>query len=152
MARTESAVPASAGDTRQTFYDVLNDSLENGLTFEVVQTIHENLSSQLADRRKDAEPLQVSRREIASLLESCDVPGKQQEAFEEAYLEQFGAVGIEARNVVEQKKFEITTDSVTVTVDPERSDLVEMKRIDNARYILIRVEGDVAVNGVEVNV
>ena len=147
-----SEAPASAGDTKQTFYDVLGDSLEGGITFDVVQTLHENLNAQLAERKKDAAPLQVSRKEIASLLGSCDVPEKDQNAFQEAYLEQFGAVGIEVQNVVEQKRFEIVTDTVTVSVDPERSDLVEMKRVDNARYIMIRVEGDVTVNGVEVNV
>lgn len=146
------AVPASASDTRQTFYDVLGDSLESGLTFDVVQTIHENLSAQLSERKKDAAPLQVSRKEIASLLNSCDVPEKAQAAFEEAYLEQFGAVGIEAAAIAEQKKFEIATDTVTVSVDPERSDLVEVKKLDGRRVILITVEGDVTVNGVPVNI
>ena len=42
-------VPASCADTRDAFYGVLGDSLEQGLTYEVVQTLHENMVSQLAD-------------------------------------------------------------------------------------------------------
>lgn len=147
-----SEAPQSADDQRQTFYDALSDTLDENLNFDVVQTIHENLSAQLADRKKDAAPLEVSRREISSLLESCDVPAEKIAAFEEEYLEQFGAVGIGAGTIVEEKKFEIVTDSARISVDPERSDLVEMKRIDGRRCIVIHIEGDVAVNGVEVNV
>ena len=52
--------------------------------------------------------------------------------------------------IADQKKYEIATEHVKVSVDPERSDLVEMKRIDGRRAITIWVEGDVSVNGVDV--
>lgn len=143
--------PESAADRKQTFYDVLDDSLDSGLTFDVMQAIHENLTAQLSERKKDAAPLQVSRKEISSLLSACDVPEAQRQAFENEYLEQFGAVGIEAAAIAEQKRFEIETDTAKISVDPGRSDLVEIKKIDGARCIVIRVEGDVTVNGVQVN-
>ena len=57
-----------------------------------------------------------------------------------------------ADNVVDQKKFEIISDDVTLNVNPERSDLIEMKRIDGRRCVLIHIEGDVTVNGVTVTV
>ena len=101
------------------------------------------------DDDASAAPLQVSRGEIAGLL---DVSPAEQKAFDEAYLEQFGAVGMDARTVVEPKKFIIETENATIQVDPSRSDLVEMKRIDGRRYILIAVEGEATVNGVEVNI
>ena len=144
--------PRSAADQRQIFYDALSDTLDDSMSFDVVQTIHENLTAQLAERKKDAEPLEVSRREISSLLSSCDVPQSKIAAFEEEYLEQFGAVGLPAGTIAEAKRFEIATESATVNVAPDRSDLVEMKRIDGRRCIVIHVEGDVTVNGVEVNI
>ena len=108
-----------------------------------------SLTAQLADRKPSAAPLQVSRGEIAGLL---GVSSAEQKAFDEAYLEQFGVVGIEATTVVEPKKFVIETENATIQVDPSRSDLVEMKRIDGRRYILVAVEGEATVNGVEVNI
>ena len=129
---------------------MLGDSLEEGLTYDVVQTLHENMVQQLADRKKDAAPLQISRKEIASLLSSCDVDRAQQEKFDDLYLEQFGAVGMEAALIADQKKYEIATENVTVSVAPDRSDLVTMKRVDGRRVIVIAVEEDVTVNGVEV--
>ena len=141
--------PESGADQRDQFYGVLADTLEDGITFQVVQGLHENLTAQLADRKPSAAPLQVSRGEIAGLLGASE---KEQKAFDEAYLEQFGAVGMDATTVVEPKKFVIETENATIQVDPSRSDLVEMKRIDGRRYVLIAVEGEATVNGVEVNI
>ena len=141
--------PESGADQREAFYGVLADTLEDGVTFQVVQGLHENLTAQLADRKPSAAPLEVSRGEIAGLLGASE---KEQKAFDEAYLEQFGAVGIKATTVVEPKKFVIETENATIQVDPSRSDLVEMKRIDGRRYVLIAIEGEATVNGVEVNI
>ena len=141
--------PESGADQRDQFYGVLADTLEDGITFNVVQSLHESLTAQLADRKPSAAPLQVSRGEIAGLLGASE---KEQKAFDEAYLEQFGTVGMEATTVVEPKKFVIETENATIQIDPSRSDLVERKRIDGRRYILIAVEGEATVNGVEVNI
>ena len=50
------------------------------------------------------------------------------------------------------KQVEITTPDVTVRVKAERDDLVETRIIDGTRYILIRVEEGVEVNGVPVRI
>lgn len=146
--------PESVSDTRQAFYDALSDSLDEKMTFDVVQTIHDNLVGQLVDRKKDAGVLEVSRREISSLLESCDIPKEKLAAFEKTYNETFGkGIGLAADTVVDQKKFEIEAgEAVKIIVDPERSDLVEMKKVDGRRAVIVYVKGDVTVNGVEVNI
>ena len=61
-------------------------------------------------------------------------------------------MGLDASLIADQKRFEIETENVKVSVDPDRSDLVEVKRIDGRRMITIWVEGDVTVNGIEVDV
>lgn len=145
------AAPDSVDDKRQAFYGVLGDSLEKGLTFDVVQTLHENLTAQMAERKKGAE-LQVGRKEIASLLDSCDVAAKEQKAFDEGFLEQFGAVGLEAGLIADQKRFELETENAKISVDPDRSDLVTVKMSDGKRVIIITVEGEISVNGIKVDV
>ena len=42
----------------------------------------------------------------------------------------------------------MATETVTISVDSSRSDLVETRRIDEAKYVMVRVEGDLTVNGV----
>ena len=56
---------------------------------------------------------------------------------------------MEVTTVVEPKKFVIETEDATIQVDPSRSELVEMKRIDGRRHVLVAVEGEVTVNGVK---
>ena len=83
------------------------------------------------------------------MLGTCDVPEKELAAFDNEYLEQFGAVGMQAATIAEPKKFELTTENVTIQVDPTRTDLVETRRIDGKRYILIAVEGEAAVKSAQ---
>lgn len=44
------------------------------------------------------------------------------------------------------------TPDVTIRVNPDRGDLVETRMIDGTRYILIRAEEGVEVNGVQVQI
>jgi len=93
----------------------------------------------------------VSRREMAGILQSCGVPEGKVAAFEGMFDTQFGAnMSLNAVNIAEPKKFEVRTPDVVVQVNPERSDLVQTRVIDGQRYILIRAEEGVEVNGVSV--
>jgi xanthine/CO dehydrogenase XdhC/CoxF family maturation factor len=144
-----------AAEQREAFQAVLEDALEDDLSFEVVQTVHEQLRDMIEthDQDKAAEPLVVSRREVSSMLESCGVPEEKLQAFEQKYNDEFGeAVSLPARNVVEPKKFEVRTPDVVVQVNPERSDLIETRVIDGVKYVLIRAEEGVEVNGVNINI
>ena len=147
--------PMPAVEQKETFQAILEDALDDDLSFSVVETLHDTLRERLEenDRDKAAEPLEISRREVVNLLESCGVPEEKLTAFEEKYDAEFGeAVSLRAANVVEPKKFEVRTPDVVVQVNPERSDLVETRVIDGQRYILIRAEEGVEVNGVGISI
>lgn len=53
---------------------------------------------------------------------------------------------------MDTKQLEICTPDVTIRVSPERSDLVETRVIDGVKYILIRADEGVEVNGVDVHI
>ena len=147
--------PMPAAEQKETFQAVLEDALEDDLSLDVVQAVHDTLRERLEehDRDKTAEPLELGRREVVNLLESCGVPEEKLQAFEEKYDAEFGeAVSLPARNVVEPKKFEVRTPDVVVHVNPERSDLIQTRVIDGVKYVLIRAEEGVEVNGVNINI
>ena len=147
--------PMPAAEQREVFQSVLEEALDEDLSLDVVQTVHDALRERLEenDRDKTAEPLEISRREVVSLLESCGVPDEKLTAFEEKYDEEFGqAVSLRAANVVEPRKFEVRTPDVVVQVNPQRSDLIETRVIDGVKYVLIRAEEGVEVNGVNINI
>ena len=145
--------PMPAAEQREVFQAVLEDTLDEDLSLEVVQTVHEQLRDMLQehDQDKTAEPLTISRKEMSGMLQSCGVPEEKVAAFGEKYDAEFGqGMSLNAVNIAEPKKFELRTPDVVVQVNPERSDLIETRVIDGQRYILIRAEEGVEVNGVNI--
>ena len=81
------------------------------------------------------------------------MPPEKVEAFEEKYQEEFGkGMDVNAVNIVDVKQFEVRTPNVVIKVDPSHSDLVETRIINGSKYILIRADEGVEVNGVNISI
>ena len=90
---------------------------------------------------------------VKTLLNSCGVSEEKITAFEERYDDVFGAdATVPPQNIIDAKQFEVKTPDVTIKVNPERSDLVQTRIINGARYILIRADEGVEVNGVNIRI
>ena len=89
---------------------------------------------------------------MSAMLRECGVADAHLETFEERYDETFGPADLKAQNIVDVKKFELRTPDVIVKVNPERSDLIQTRTIDGSRYILIRADEGVEVNGVNISI
>ena len=149
----EAPMPADA--QRETFDAVLEDALDDALNLDVVQTLHERLRDMVEERKQDrtAEAPSVSGREVAGVLQACGVSDDRLAAFEEKYDAAFGeGIALNAANLAPVKKFEVRTPDVVVQVNPERSDLIETRVIDGQKYILIRADEGVEVNGVNISI
>ena len=74
-------------------------------------------------------------------------------AFDEQYDTEFGAeTQITPKNLIDTKQLRIRTPDVTIQVNPERRDLVETRIIDGTKYILIRADEGVEVNGIQIHI
>lgn len=147
----EKPMPAKA--QTETFQAVLQESLDEECSMEVLQAVHETVRTMIEEQKADktAEPLKLGKEEVKQVLESCGVSEEKAAAFEEHYDETFGAYAeLPAVNLVTPKQFKVDTPSVSIRVDPERSDLIETRVIDGKCYILVLADGDVQVNGVNV--
>ncbi len=147
-------LPMPAAEQRETFDTVLGETLEEDCSLDVVQSVQERLQEMIQEHkeRKEAEPLTLSVRTVKNVLEGCGVPENRLEAFEEKYGEAFGAdTELSPRNLVD-RKLQVKTPDVVIQVNPERSDLVQTRIINGAKYILIRAEGGVEVNGVDIHI
>lgn len=148
-------IPMPAAEQKETFQAVLGDTLAEDCSYDVVQTLHEQLCGMIEEHKanKEAEPLVVSKNTVKRVLESCGVSEDRVAAFDEKYDTAFGEnVGISPRNIVDSKQFEVCTPDVTIRVNPERGDLVETRVIDGVKYILIRADEGVEVNGVPIHI
>lgn len=147
--------PMPAKAQKETFEAVLSDALEDDCSLEVVQAVHEQIRERIEEKKteKSPETPMVSMREVSRMLSECGVPEARVAAFEERYDEEFGiAVDLSAQNIVNAKQFELRTPDVVVKVNPERSDLIQTRTIDGLKYILIRADEGVEVNGINISI
>lgn len=147
--------PMPAEQQKQTFQAVLRDSLADECSFDVVQAVQDQLCGMIEMHKesKVPEPLVISKGTVKQVLSSCGVTQEHTAAFEEKYVSEFGEdTGLSPKNLVDTKQLEICTPDVTIRVSPERSDLVETRVIDGVKYILIRADESVEVNGVNVHI
>ena len=87
------------------------------------------------------------------MLASCGVDEERVAAFQQRYDEEFGeTIDLSPQNIVDEKKFELRTPNVVIQVSPGCSDQVETRVIDGFKYILIRADEGVVVNGVNIKV
>lgn len=147
--------PRPAAEQKETFQAILQDTLAEECSLEVVQAVHDQMRERIAEQKldKEAGPLKISSTEVKKALETCGVPQEKVEAFEEKYQEEFGrGMDVNAVNIVDTKQFEVRTPNVVIKVDPTRSDLVETRIINGSKYILIRADEGVEVNGVNISI
>ena len=155
QAAFEASAPMAAEEQKEAFREILETSLQEDCSLEVMQTVHERLCEQIAQQKQDkqAPPAKVSAPQIRQALEVCGVSPDKVADFEDRYRQQFGGgMGASAVNVVDPRRFEVRTPNVVIRVDPARSDLVETRVIDGSRYILIRADEGVEVNGINVSI
>ncbi len=145
--------PMPAAVQKETFQTLLGDALEDDCSLDVVQAVRQQICDRIEEKKADKsidQPM-VSKREMSAVLTDCGVPEARVQAFEQGYDDQFGTgIDLRAVNIVEPKRFEVRTPDVVVKVNPDRSDLVETRVIDGMKYILIRADEGVEVNGVNI--
>lgn len=146
-------VPKSAMEQKQSFEAALTHSLGEDCSMEVVQAVHDQLSTMIAEHKesKVPEPLKIDKTTVDSVLADCGVSEEHRSSFGEKFDEEFGEdKAVSPANLIDAKKFEVKLPQVKISVKPEAIDLVRTKVIDGIKYIMIRAEDDVEVNGVNI--
>lgn len=146
--------PMSAGEQKEAFQAALSQALEGACSLEVAQAVHERLAERIEEHkeRKDPEPLSVTADEVGRILQDCGVGEEQVSAFCENCGQQFGEnAALSPANLIDSKKFEVRTGDVVISVEPERSYLVETRMIDGKKYLLIPVDDGLEVNGLSID-
>ena len=146
-------IPEPAEEQKKSFEALLGTSLAEECSLEVVQTVHEQLCQciELHKESRDAETLLVSKDQVKAALNACGVPEKNVAKFSVSYDETFGAdAQLHPKNIIDHRKFEISTPDVSIRVDPAKTDLIETRTIGGVKYILICADENVEVNGVPI--
>lgn len=146
-------VPLSAGGQKETFNAMIEDTLDEECTFEVVRNLHEKLHELVEERKDEPEPVTLDKAEVKHLLAASGVQQEKLQELEEHFEETAGEKSsFLAANVMNARKFEIKTPDVVIQVNPERSDLVETRKIDGRQCLVIAVDDRVEVNGISAKI
>jgi hypothetical protein len=148
-------IPMPADTQKEIFNAILEEAVSEDCSFEVVQTVHAQICEMVAEHKaeKREEPLVISKHTVKDVLEYCGVSEPNISNFEEQYDTRFGAdTGLSPKNIIDVKKFEVKTPDITIKVSPDRPDLIRTQIIDGQKYILIKADENVEVNGVNINI
>ena len=150
--REEPPMPAAV--QQETFRTLLAESLGDQCSYDVVQGVTDRLREMVDNHtaRKDPEPLVVSKRVLSEVLRDCEVEEEKISAFAQQYEEEFGEQAVSPKNLIDQKETQVRTPNILIKVEADFAHLVETRLIDGKKYILIRAEDGVEVNGVAVSV
>ena len=150
-----SPAPMPAAAQKETFQTILGDTLEEECSYEVVQAVQDQLCGMIEEHKQNKEtgPLVVSKGTVKQVLRSCGVAEHHVQAFEQEFDGAFGPeADLSPKNLVDTRQMAVCTPDVTIHVNPERSDLVEARVIDGRKYILVRADEGVEVNGVSIHI
>ncbi len=149
------SVPKPAAEQKKSFEALLGNTLEEECSLETVQAVHDQLCQciQLHKESHVPEALVVSKEQVKAALVSSGVSEPHVAKFSVDYDETFGADAmLHPKNVINDKRFEITTPDVVIKVAPDKADLIETRIIGGVKYILIPAEEPVEVNGVNIHI
>lgn len=144
-------LPLSAGNQKETFQTLVEETLGEDCEFEAVKNIHEKLNEIAEEHKDEPQPLMLDKNEVKTILAGSGVSNERLAQFDRHYDETAGeTTALFASNVMNTRTFEVKTPDVVIKVNPERTDLVEAKVIDGRECLVIQLGGSVEVNGITV--
>ncbi len=147
--------PMSVPEQKEIFTTALTQALENECSFDVVQSMHEQIRERITQHKesKDPLPLDFTADDVGNMLKYSGVAEEKVQAFREKCNEDFGEnATLIPTNIIESKKFEVVTPQVKITVDPEYTYSVETRVINGRKYLLIPADDSVTINGINIKI
>ena len=148
-------IPMAAEQQKETFRESLAEALGQSCSMDVVQVVYSQLDGMLTEHKESGreEPLTVTAKDLAHILQGCEVPEENIQAFQSLCDEKFGeGVALNPANLIEPGKVEIKTPQVSLTVEADYSPLVQTRVIDGQKYLLIPAGEGVEFNGLAVKI
>lgn len=149
----KSKMPMPAAEQKETFGDLLRDAMDEDCSLRVVNSVYAQVDRMIAEHKeqKIEEPLVMTKSDASNMLGYCGVPADRIETFEQKFDEAFGEdTELNPKNIAEPR-MQVKTPEVTIKVSPGCGNLIETRIIDGVKYILVRADDEVKVNGVNIN-
>ncbi len=147
--------PIAVAIQKQLFTNIFRDAIADDCSIDVVKEVQGQLGQMIEEHKasKDPEPLTVSKAAVSDILKDCGIEESKVTEFEAQFDQSFGEKAtVSPENLLNVKQLEVKTPEVSIKLSSDMSELVETRVIDGQKFIMIRAEGIVEVNGVEINI
>lgn len=146
-------VPLSAGNQKDSFNALVEETLGDDCAYETVVNIHEKLNEWVEAQKESPDPVVLTKSEVRRLFEESGVDDEKMESFDEHFEINAGETAtLMAANITNTKRFEIKTPDVVVHIAPDRAELIDTQIINGRRCLVIPMEDEVEVNGIHVRI
>ena len=144
-------LPLPAKSQRLTFADLIEESLGDDCSYEVVQNLHEQLHELTQEQKDSPDPVMLDQSDVKNLLEQAGAEKEQLDRLDRQYEETLGTdTSFLASNLTGSRRYEVKTPDVSIRVSPDRADLVEKRMIDGRLCLVIPITDEVQVNGIRI--
>ena len=145
-------LPLTAGSQKETFQALIEETLGETCDIEIVKNIHDTLAEMVEEHKEEPAPLVLDKNEVKTILANSGVTNEKLEQFDRHYDETAGEqTSLLVSNVMNARTFEVKTPDVVVKVSPDRTDLIETRNINGRDCLVIALDGNVVVNGINVH-
>ncbi|MDO4475537.1 MAG: DUF4317 domain-containing protein [Lachnospiraceae bacterium] len=144
-------LPLPGPSQQEVFADVIEETLGEACTFEMIRGLHDQIH-ELTERAKESpDPVVLQQGEVKNLLSLAGADTEQIQQFDKTFEETAGSEAVfMPTNLRGNQKFEVQMPDVQIKVSPDRSDLIQTRKIDGRDCLVIAISDDVTVNGIRV--
>lgn len=142
-----------AAEQKETFRNLVSDATSESRNLEFVQSVHGMIADMITEHKesKDPEPLMLDKNDVKRVLTTCGANDEEMANFDEKFISGFGErTEIPPQNIIDPKEFELKNSYVSIKVDPQYSFMVDAKVVEGVKYIMIRADEGVEVNGISI--
>ena len=148
-------LPMPAAIQKETFGSILEETMEESCSLKVVKNVHSQICAMLEEHKeqKIEEPPVITKKDVSEMLRYSGVAEEKVEKFEEKYDEVFGKdARLNPKNIADAKAISVKTDDANLKIGAGKGSVIETRIIDGVKYILVRADAEVIVNGVNVHI
>lgn len=152
-ALTGGKAPTTSVQQQNIFEKIIAEVTDDKADFEVVKNLHENLSQMTEEAKMQAEDKKLSKEDIKDILKDAGVDNTKLSDFDHIYERAGGSEETDfvPQNLMEIDKFKIKAPDVEIKIKPDKTGLVQKRKIDGKNCIVVALEGDIELNGIQVS-
>lgn len=145
--------PLTAGSQKEAFNTLIEETLGQNCSYEIVRTIHENLNEMIEEQKESSEPVELDQEAVKQIFQKSVENTEMLEHFDANYETIVGEkLTLLAANISGRKESEIKTSDVTIKVNSERMELIETKVLNGRKCLVISCDSEIEMNGIKAKI